>query len=90
LGDLLLTCTGPSSRNYSLGFALGKGESLAAVLQQRTSVTEGVTTAPALLTRAQKAGIEMPITEAVTRLLTQERTVSQTMVVLMGRALKDE
>ncbi|WP_298285791.1 NAD(P)H-dependent glycerol-3-phosphate dehydrogenase [Acidocella sp.] len=90
LGDLLLTCTGPSSRNYSLGFALGQGSSLAAVLGQRTSVTEGVTTAPALLSRAQRAGVEMPITEAVTRLLAGERTVAQTMAGLMGRALKDE
>ncbi|WP_297444181.1 NAD(P)H-dependent glycerol-3-phosphate dehydrogenase [Acidocella sp.] len=90
LGDLLLTCTGPSSRNYSLGFALGQGNSLGAVLGQRTTVTEGVTTAPALLTRAQKAGVDMPITEAVTRLLAGERNVTQTMAGLMGRALKDE
>jgi glycerol-3-phosphate dehydrogenase (NAD(P)+) len=53
LGDLLLTCTGPASRNFSLGLALGRGESLVAVLAARVAVTEGVTTAPALLARAR-------------------------------------
>ena len=49
LGDLLLTCTGPSSRNFSLGLALGRGERLADVLAARSAVTEGVATAPALV-----------------------------------------
>ena len=52
LGDLLLTCTGPASRNYSLGLALGRGEKLADVLAARSAVTEGVATAPALVARA--------------------------------------
>ncbi|MDR3505998.1 MAG: NAD(P)-dependent glycerol-3-phosphate dehydrogenase [Acidocella sp.] len=90
LGDLLLTCTGLSSRNFSLGLALGEGRSLAEILASRSSVTEGVTTAPALLARARAAGVEMPITEAVTRLLAGEMTVAQTMAALMSRALKDE
>ncbi len=90
LGDLLLTCTGLSSRNFSLGLALGEGRSLAEILASRSSVTEGVTTAPALLARARAAGVEMPITEAVTRLLVGEMNVPQTMAALMGRALKDE
>ena len=55
LGDLLLTCTGPASRNYSLGFALGQGEKLADVLAARSAVTEGVATAPALVARAASA-----------------------------------
>ncbi|MDR3521038.1 MAG: NAD(P)-dependent glycerol-3-phosphate dehydrogenase [Acidocella sp.] len=90
LGDLLLTCTGMSSRNYSLGLALGKGQSLAAVLQSRSNVTEGVATAPALLARARQADVEMPITAAVTALLAGELSVPGTMHALMGRALKDE
>jgi glycerol-3-phosphate dehydrogenase (NAD(P)+) len=90
MGDLLLTCTGTSSRNYSLGFELGKGLSLPAILASRTNVTEGVATAPALLARAQKAGVEMPITQVVTALLAAEMTVHQTMAALMSRALKDE
>ncbi|MBU6448567.1 MAG: NAD(P)-dependent glycerol-3-phosphate dehydrogenase [Rhodospirillales bacterium] len=90
LGDLLLTCTGTSSRNYSLGFLLGQGQSLAAVLGGRSAVTEGVMTAPALLARAAGAGVEMPITQAVTKLLSGEMNVPQTMAALMSRALKDE
>jgi glycerol-3-phosphate dehydrogenase (NAD(P)+) len=90
LGDLLLTCTGPSSRNFSLGHALGQGRTLEEILAARTSVTEGVTTAPALLARATAAGADMPITEAVTELLAGRRTIPQTMAALMGRALKDE
>jgi glycerol-3-phosphate dehydrogenase (NAD(P)+) len=90
LGDLLLTCTGTSSRNFSLGHALGKGQSLQAILATRSNVTEGVATAPALLARAQAAGTEMPITEAVTKLLANELTIAETMATLMGRALKDE
>jgi glycerol-3-phosphate dehydrogenase (NAD(P)+) len=89
LGDLLLTCTGASSRNFSLGVALGQGQSLADILKQRASVTEGIATAPALLARAQAAGAEMPITEAVTNLLGGV-SVAETMTTLMARALKDE
>ena len=90
LGDLLLTCTGASSRNYSLGFLLGQGQSLAEILGGRSAVTEGVMTAPALLARAAEAGVEMPITQAVTKLLAGEMNVPQTMTALMSRALKDE
>ncbi len=90
LGDLLLTCTGVSSRNFSLGHALGQGESLQSILAGRSSVTEGVATAPALLARARAAGTDMPITEAVTKLLSGEMNVAETMAALMGRALKDE
>jgi glycerol-3-phosphate dehydrogenase (NAD(P)+) len=90
LGDLLLTCTGTSSRNFSLGLALGQGQSLDDILGHRTAVTEGVATAPALLARAQAAGVDMPITEAVTALLSGEKNIPQTMAALMGRALKDE
>ena len=90
LGDLLLTCTGMSSRNYSLGFGLGQGQGLADILQHRAAVTEGVMTAPALLARASALGVEMPITHAVTNLLAGKMTVHETMMALMGRALKDE
>lgn len=90
LGDLMLTCTGQSSRNYSLGYALGQGQNLQQILASRDSVTEGVMTAPALLARANVCGVEMPITEAVTNLLGGGMSVTQTMAALMSRALKDE
>ncbi|HTJ90801.1 MAG TPA: NAD(P)H-dependent glycerol-3-phosphate dehydrogenase [Acidocella sp.] len=90
LGDLLLTCTGISSRNYSLGLALGQGERLADILRRRSNVTEGVATAPALLARATALGVDMPLTEAVTKLLAEEQNITETMATLMGRALRDE
>ncbi len=90
LGDLLLTCTGPSSRNFSLGYALGQGQILGSILAARESVTEGVATAPALLARATAAGVDMPITEAVTALLSGARNIPQTMASLMSRDLRDE
>jgi glycerol-3-phosphate dehydrogenase (NAD(P)+) len=88
LGDLLLTCTGASSRNYSLGVALGRGGALADILAARSAVTEGVATAPALLTRA--AGLDLPICAAVSALLAGEATLPQAMAALLARPLRDE
>jgi glycerol-3-phosphate dehydrogenase (NAD(P)+) len=90
LGDLLLTCTGEKSRNYSLGFALGQGVALAEILGARTGVTEGVATAPALAARAAAAGVDMPIVAAVDGLLAGRMSVGETMAGLMGRAPRDE
>jgi glycerol-3-phosphate dehydrogenase (NAD(P)+) len=88
LGDLLLTCTGPSSRNFSLGFALGGGQALASILAARRAVTEGVTTAPALVARAQD--VDMPICRAVAALLAGRTTVAEAMADLLARPLRDE
>ena len=88
LGDLLLTCTGPASRNYSLGLALGRGEKLADVLAARSAVTEGVATAPALVARA--AGVDIPICTAVAALLDGRITLRQAMANLLARPLRDE
>jgi glycerol-3-phosphate dehydrogenase (NAD(P)+) len=88
LGDLLLTCTGPASRNFSLGLALGRGEALADVLASRSAVTEGVATAPALLARA--AGVELPICAAVAALLAGRTTLAEAMAALLARPRRDE
>lgn len=88
LGDLLLTCTGARSRNFSLGLALGRGESIDAALAARTGVVEGVATAPALVARA--AGVELPVCAAVARLVTGRTTVAEAMTALMNRPAKDE
>jgi glycerol-3-phosphate dehydrogenase (NAD(P)+) len=68
LGDLVLTCSSTSSRNFSLGLALGKGESLAAGAARRT-VAEGAHTAPVLVELAARHGVAMPIVSAVYRLI---------------------
>ncbi|MGC8477584.1 MAG: NAD(P)H-dependent glycerol-3-phosphate dehydrogenase, partial [Acetobacteraceae bacterium] len=88
LGDLLLTCTGPASRNFSLGLALGQGRTLAAVLAERHAVTEGVTTAPALLARAD--GVDLPICRAVAALLAGEVTLEAAIAALLARRRRDE
>ena len=88
LGDLLLTCTGPASRNFSLGLALGRGETLASILAARRAVTEGVTTAPALLARA--GDVDMPVCAAVAALLAGRSTLSGAIASLLARPRRDE
>ena len=88
LGDLLLTCTGPSSRNFSLGYALGQGQSLASILAERMAVTEGVPTAAALVARA--GHVEMPICRAVADLLAGVKTLDQAITQLLSRPQRDE
>ncbi|MBO81614.1 NAD(P)H-dependent glycerol-3-phosphate dehydrogenase [Citromicrobium bathyomarinum] len=69
LGDLVLTCSSTSSRNFSLGKAIGEGESAAALMADRQTVAEGAHTAPVLQRLAREKGIEMPIVDAVVALL---------------------
>ena len=88
LGDLLLTCTGASSRNFSLGLALGRGEKLADILAARVAVTEGVATAPALVARAK--GVDMPICAAVAALLAGRTTLTRAIGELLARPRRDE
>jgi glycerol-3-phosphate dehydrogenase (NAD(P)+) len=90
LGDLVLTCGSPQSRNMSLGRALGQGEQLAAVLGARHSVTEGVYTAAAVVRLAEQKGIEMPITQAVHSVLEGRATVEDAISGLMSRPFKAE
>ena len=90
LGDLVLTCAGPGSRNMSLGLALGRGESLSAILASRAGVTEGVATAPAIVARAAAAGVELPICEAVADLVAERIGVAEAMARLLARPLRTE
>lgn len=88
LGDLLLTCTGLASRNYSLGLALGQGVPLPQILTSRTTVTEGVATAPALVARA--AGVDLPVCSAVAALLDGRLRLDQAIAALLARPRRDE
>ena len=90
LGDLVLTCGSPQSRNMSLGRALGQGEKLEAVLGSRVSVTEGVYTAAAVVRLAREKGVEMPISEAVHAIVEGRATVDDAIAALMSRPLKAE
>ena len=69
LGDLVLTCSSTSSRNYSLGVGLGQGRSASELMADRRTVAEGAFTAPVLARLAKERGIDMPIVGAVERLL---------------------
>ncbi len=90
LGDLMLTCAGPASRNYSLGLALGAGTPMAEILAGRTSVTEGVATAPAIVARAAEAGAVMPICAAVAGIVRGELTVAAAIDALLARPRRRE
>ena len=69
LGDLVLTCSSTSSRNFSLGVGLGQGQRAAALLADRQTVAEGAFTAPVLREAALAAGVDMPVVQAVCELL---------------------
>ena len=69
LGDLVLTCSSTSSRNFSLGKAIGEGQSAADLMANRQTVAEGAHTAPVLQRLARAEGIDMPIVDAVVALL---------------------
>jgi glycerol-3-phosphate dehydrogenase (NAD(P)+) len=90
LGDLLLTCTGAASRNFGLGLALGRGATAAAALAGSSGVVEGVTTGPALMDRAGKLGLDLPICGAVAALVTGATSPDAAIGALLARKRRDE
>lgn len=90
LGDLVLTCSSVSSRNYSLGIGIGRGQSAAELLCDRKTVAEGAFTAPVLARLAQEKSIDMPIVEAVDALIAGRANVDQVLDSLLTRPPKAE
>jgi glycerol-3-phosphate dehydrogenase (NAD(P)+) len=90
LGDLLLTCTSRQSRNYSLGVALGGGQSQASLLDGRRTVVEGVETAAAIRSLADRLGLDMPIAFAVEAILHRGAAIDETIGQLLGRPFRTE
>jgi glycerol-3-phosphate dehydrogenase (NAD(P)+) len=90
LGDLVLTCSSTSSRNFSLGKGLGQGTPAAELLRDRRTVAEGAATAPVLAEAAKAAGVDMPIVDAVCALLEGQATVKDVVAALLARPLKQE
>ncbi|TFI59509.1 NAD(P)-dependent glycerol-3-phosphate dehydrogenase [Sphingomonas parva] len=90
LGDLVLTCSSTSSRNFSLGKGLGEGRSAAELLRDRRTVAEGAFTAPVLDRAARAAGVDMPIVAAVCALLSGEGSVGEVVERLLARPLRAE
>ena len=90
LGDLTLTCTSTTSRNYSLGMALARGEAKDDALGARPSVAEGAYTAEAVVAMARSQGVEMPICAGVDAVLNRGANVAATIDDLLARPFKAE
>jgi glycerol-3-phosphate dehydrogenase (NAD(P)+) len=90
LGDLVLTCTAAQSRNYSLGVALGEGQSLRDILAARRSIAEGVDSAAAAAMLARRLGVEMPIVAAVDSILHRGAPIDDAIAALLARPFKSE
>jgi glycerol-3-phosphate dehydrogenase (NAD(P)+) len=90
LGDLVLTCSSPQSRNMSVGLALGRGQTLEQALAGKLTVAEGVASAPAVRDLARKLGVEVPICEAVAAILAGQTGVDDAIRGLLSRPLREE
>lgn len=90
LGDLSMTASSPTSRNYTVGFRLGKGEKLSDILFDLGSVAEGVHTAPIVMKLALRYSVEVPICEQVNQLLLGKSTPKELVRNLMARPLRSE
>ena len=89
IGDLVLTCSSTSSRNYSLGKGIGEGRSASELMSDRRTVAEGAFTAPVLAKLAKERGIDMPIVNAVDHLL-KGAAIESVVEELLARPPKSE
>ena len=90
IGDLVLTCTAKSSRNYHVGYDLGKGRPLSLILSEMKMVAEGVSTTISVRDLARRENIEMPIVEEVYKILYENKNPKESLRDLMLRKLKVE
>jgi glycerol-3-phosphate dehydrogenase (NAD(P)+) len=90
LGDLVLTCSSPSSRNFSLGKGIGEGRSAAELLADRRTVAEGAFTAPVLARLAAERGVDMPIVAVLDSLLAGRISADQALEQLLARPPRAE
>jgi glycerol-3-phosphate dehydrogenase (NAD(P)+) len=89
-GDLILTCTGQYSRNREVGLQLASGKALQEVLSGLGHVAEGVSTAREVMRRAEKIGVDMPITYEVNQALSAGKSAKEAVMDLLGREQKSE
>lgn len=90
LGDLVLTCSSTSSRNFSLGRGLGEGKAASELMADRRTVAEGAFSAPVLAADAAARGVDMPIVQAVARLIAGAADVRTIIGELLNRPLTGE
>ena len=89
-GDLILTCSSTQSRNFSLGCELGSGDTLENIMKKRVAVAEGVSSAPSVVSLAQKIGVEVPICSAVNDIISNRVGIEVAISNLLARPLKEE
>jgi len=89
-GDLVLTATSPTSRNFHFGQEIGRGKTIAELRAPGQPLAEGVETAPALITRAQAERIELPVAETMASVLDGSLPLDGAIIRLMSRPLKSE
>jgi glycerol-3-phosphate dehydrogenase (NAD(P)+) len=91
VGDLIVTCTSMNSRNHRAGILMGKGMSIEdAMKEMGGAVVEGYYAAVSAHELAQKAGVEMPITEAAYQVMYEGKDIKEAFQMLMTRSKKDE
>ncbi|GBE40637.1 MAG TPA: NAD(P)-dependent glycerol-3-phosphate dehydrogenase [Nitrospirae bacterium] len=90
LGDLVLTCTGTLSRNYTVGHRLGKGERIKEIVSSMRMVAEGVATSGSAYELSQKHGVEMPIVQQIYKVINEDKYPVDAVRELMTRSLKSE
>jgi len=90
LGDLVLTCSSTSSRNFSLGKAIGEGRDVRELMRDRRRVAEGAHTAPVVNRIALERDIDMPIVGAVVELLEGKTRIDELLQTLLSRPPGDE
>lgn len=90
LGDLILSCTSPLSRNYTVGYRLGRGETLEEILSGMRMVAEGVRTAKAAYRLSLRYKVEMPVTKEAYAILYKDKQPYKALDTLLSRKLKGE
>ena len=90
IGDLIVTCTSTHSRNYTLGYKLGKGQTTEEALNEMDMVVEGINTTNSVYHLAKEQQVDMPITNALYKVLFEDKPVKDSVRDLMGRDKKAE
>lgn len=90
IGDLMVTCTSRHSRNRRAGYLIGQGASMSQAMEEVQMVVEGVYSAKAAKTMAEKYGVSMPIVDEVNKVLFEGKTANEAMKDLLTRDRKEE
>ena len=90
LGDLFLTCSSKKSRNFSLGYNLAKGKKLDSFLKSKTTIAEGIYTVKAIKNLSKKLKINLPINDAVYKILYLDKNINQVTNDLLNRPIIKE